>query len=157
MPLRRARTSRYHVLSALLSLSLSPPYLSAQTPTTGAISGHIVDPLGRPISAAAITIADLARRRYFTLESNPAGDFLAPSLPPSEYSLDIRSPSFRPLHLGIILVELGATARIHAALQPSTVQTSITVTQTPPSTPIWTPRPPPPRPSSPRLRSPASP
>ncbi len=128
MPLRRARTSRLYVLFALLLLSLSPTPLTAQTTTTGAISGHIVDPLGRPISPAVITVTDLAHIRSFTLASDPVGDFLAPSLPPSEYTLDIRSSGFGPLHLVSILVELGATARIQAALVPSSVQTSVTVT-----------------------------
>ncbi len=128
MPLRRAHTSRLYVLSALLSLSLAPTPLTAQTTTTGAISGHIVDPLGHPISTALITVTDLAHIRSFTLQSNPAGDFLALSLPPSEYTLDIRSSGFGPLHLVSILVELGATARVQAALLPSSVQTSITVT-----------------------------
>ncbi len=128
MFVRRARMSRTLALPALLLvLAFSHPPLAAQTSTTGAIGGRIVDALGRPVAAAQIIITDAAHSRRLSLQSAATGDFLAPSLPPSEYALDINSPGSKPQHFNSIVVELGATARVETALLPSTLQTSITV------------------------------
>lgn len=128
MFVRRARMSRTLALPALLLfLAFSHPPLAAQTSTTGAIGGRIVDALGRPVAAAQIIITDAAHSRRLSLQSAATGDFLAPSLPPSEYALDINSPGSQPQHFNSIVVELGATARVETALLPSTLQTSITV------------------------------
>lgn len=102
--------------------------LPAQSATTGAIAGRVVDALGLAIPAAELTIADIPHAVHISVRTGPTGAFLVPSLPPSEYSLGIRSSGFRPWHLKNVRVELGSTAGVVATLVPSTLKTEVTVT-----------------------------
>src|SRR4051812_44973986 len=64
--------------------------------TTGAISGFVLDPDGRPIQHAEVSAVQAARgfaRKAFT---DAAGFYLLPALPPAAYSVTATAEHFQP-------------------------------------------------------------
>ena len=111
----------------LLSSLAWPSFALGQTATTGAISGHVVDTQGRSVAGADISIIELAQGTRTHLRSSAAGDFLAPSLVPAEYTIEILSKDAGVVHLDNVRVEVGGTSRVRPVLAPMSLRTEITV------------------------------
>ena len=76
----------------------------AQSPTTGAIAGHLPNP------NAGFTLSSSTQTRQ--LRTDAQGNIFVVSLPPAEYTLDLHSGGGEPLHLTHIVVEVGSTTHI---------------------------------------------
>ena len=116
------------LLSLLFCLLLLAGFSRAQSASAmGSISGVVLDPHGRPIPAAQLTIrnTDFALTREVT--SDGEGRFAAGFLPAGPYTLQVRAPGFemkKPLRMtvgagGNVSVELRLT--IKAARESVTV------------------------------------
>jgi hypothetical protein len=79
---------RTAILFSLASLSLL-----AQV-NTGSISGYLLDPSGKSIPGAAVTLEDTARSLERSLTTSSTGYYEFDSLPPAEYRLRASAPSF---------------------------------------------------------------
>ncbi len=114
-------------LALLLLPGLLPPFLSSQTGTTGAISGHVEDVQGHLIETAEISIYASNQVPRILRWSSVTGEFVIPALPPTEYAVDLRAPGAQLVHLRHILVEIGGTTRVHITVFPTSIS-AVTVT-----------------------------
>ncbi len=120
------------VLLLLPALLLPFPIsLLAQSSTTGAISGLVVDTSGLPLPDAELVIADLARGTRAVVRCSSSGTFLVPSLPPAQYDVEVKHSGFQPSRRNNVLVELGSTTRVDATLAPASISTAVTVISDP--------------------------
>ena len=89
----RRTALRFHLLALFPALLLVASTLAAQTPT-GTISGRVVDAdqLAIPGVVVTVTSPNLQGVRMATTSSN--GAFILPSLPPGEYTVEVRNPAF---------------------------------------------------------------
>ena len=79
-------------LLALAAVSAAPAILFAQS--TATLSGTVKDPSGAALPGAQIVIRNNGTGTERTLTSDAAGQYVAPSLPPGDYSVRATAPGF---------------------------------------------------------------
>jgi hypothetical protein len=77
---------------AFAALSVTPAIIFAQS--TATLSGTVKDPSGAALPGAQIVIRNLGTGTERTLTSDTAGQYVAPSLPPGDYSLSATASGF---------------------------------------------------------------
>jgi len=99
--------------------------LAAQT--TGTLDGVVVDPSQQAVAGALLEILADATGERRHAESDAAGYFNVPGLPPGSYSLEIAAKGFRTeKRIGLTLTA-GQTLRVPAQLVIGTTQQSVEV------------------------------
>src|SRR5437764_4022303 len=90
------RTLSIHAGMVLLSVfaGLVAESLTAQT-TTGTVAGTVVDPSGRLIPAAKVSITNESTGEVRRAETTAAGDFSFPSLLPATYTVQVEMTGFQ--------------------------------------------------------------
>jgi hypothetical protein len=88
-----SRASFGAVIVVLTSLIAMAPPLWAQS--SGAIQGNITDAQGAVLPGATVSVRNQATGIERSLVSDAAGDYLAPSLPPGRYRIDVHLPGFQ--------------------------------------------------------------
>ena len=63
---------------------------------TGVLSGYVFDDSGAVIPGAAVTISNVGTNYELEVESNAAGLYVSPPLPPGTYRLTIQQEGFAP-------------------------------------------------------------
>src|SRR5215470_14229742 len=106
------------VFVGLLSVALLVPAgARSQAGATGAITGTVVDQKGGAIPGAAIVVTNLATgQKERDVTSTAAGTFNIPSLPPSNYSLEISAAGFSKFVIQNVVVRVTETASVTATL-----------------------------------------
>jgi len=94
----------------------------------GAISGVVQDARGAVIAGATVTISNAATGLERTLQTNDAGQFNVPVLPPGEYAVRVGQSGFSTLEQKNVIVNVGSTATLRLELQPGTVGEVVNVT-----------------------------
>ncbi len=112
---------------SLLFLLLAS-FLSAQT-SSGTLTGTVLDSTGGVIAGAQVRVigaetGDVAR----TLSTNGLGQFTAPLLRPSSYSLEIAYPGFKKLTRQGIPLRVDEVLELRLTLEPGGVNEQVTVT-----------------------------
>src|SRR5580704_15145206 len=79
---------------------------------TGSISGYVLDPSGKAIPGAGLTLEDTARSLTRSIQSSPAGYYEFDGLPPAEYRLSVNAASFAQLTTQAIRVEVDQRVRL---------------------------------------------
>jgi Carboxypeptidase regulatory-like domain len=104
----------HRTLIALLFASLT---LLAQV-NTGSISGYVLDPSGKAIPGASVTLEDAARSLTRSLQTSAAGYYEFDTLPPAEYRLSVSAASFAQMTTQPVRVEVDQRVRLdlHATL-----------------------------------------
>src|SRR5271157_1541507 len=95
---------------------------------TGAISGVVRDPSGGAVPGAKVTVTNTETGLARQIESNDAGQFMAPVLPPGRYKLLVGKEGFAQLETSDIDVSVGGTATMSLTLKLGSVGESVTVT-----------------------------
>jgi hypothetical protein len=90
-----------------LSASLSVP-VSAQSDTTGALGGQVVDRSGGAIRGAAVTIIHVDTGFRRTVQSDIEGRFSFPHVQPGLYRVEAEAPAFERVRQSVT-VPLGRT------------------------------------------------
>lgn len=83
----------------------------------GTIAGTIHDSTGAVIPQAKVTVVDPSTNVILTFLTNDQGDFVAPSLAPSQYMVRAEKPGFRPTEIKGVTVNAAMTARVDATLE----------------------------------------
>ena len=78
---------------------------------TGSISGYVLDPSGKAIPGAAVTLEDTARSLPRTVATSSAGYYEFDGLPPAEYRLAVNAASFAQMTTQPIRVEVDQHVR----------------------------------------------
>ena len=78
----------------------------------GRIMGNIADQSGGVIAGATVTVVDAARGVTRTLTSDSAGEYSAPSLVPSTYTVRVEFKGFKTLERQNVEVGVGQEVRL---------------------------------------------
>jgi hypothetical protein len=112
-----------HLAAVLLAAS---GFLQAQTPT-GQITGRVVDSSDAVVARVDITVTNANTGMQRRTESNDAGYYTVPLLPPGMYAVNVRRDGFRPVNRTGIIVAVDQIARIDFTLEVGAVTESIEV------------------------------
>ena len=100
--------------------------LGAQT-TTGEITGTVTDSTGAVVPGATITVTDLTTNTRRSVQTNAAGVYSLPALPPGTYSLRTEMQSFEAQIRNNITLQVSQVARIDVALKVGDVSQAVEV------------------------------
>jgi hypothetical protein len=133
-PLARCCAPLACCVFALFVLLASAPSLSAQA--TGTISGHVADPTGAVIPAAAVTLTDEGTGTARSTVTTSSGDFTFPNVPPGTYSVEATHSGFNAAVSHHVELQIGQSLtqnfslEVGAATQTVTVNAAGTLLQT---------------------------
>jgi outer membrane receptor protein involved in Fe transport len=105
-------------------MSFSPAAFSQAV--SGNINGTVIDSSGAPVPGAAVSITDLDRGARYSLQSTTDGNFEQKHLLAGRYQVKIESPGFGAFAVGAT-VQVDATTRVNATLNPASAQTTLIV------------------------------
>ncbi len=95
----------------------------------GRILGTVTDQSGGLVKGARVTITNVDTGVSRALETNDAGDYVAPSLPPGLYKLAAEATGFKKIERGGIRLEVAKDIRLDLTMQPGSVSETVTVTE----------------------------
>src|SRR5713226_4444513 len=126
---KKARAGKViSVLGAALGVLLFSVSLFAQA-NFGRILGIVTDQSGGVIAGATVTIVDKDRGVARTLITDDAGEYNAPTLIPSTYTVRVEAKGFRTLERQNVVLEVGKEVRVDLTPQPGEQSQTITVTE----------------------------
>src|SRR5467141_2602948 len=95
----------------------------------GRILGTVTDQSGGLVKGARVTITNVDTGVARTLETNDAGDYVAPSLPPGPYKLVVEATGFKKIERGGIRLEVAKDVRLDLTMVPGSVSEVVEVTE----------------------------
>src|SRR5713101_8371541 len=96
---------------------------------TGRILGTISDQGGGAVAGAAVLVTDVQRGVSRPLTADRAGEYNAPNLLPSTYTVRAEFKGFKTVERRNVLLEVGQDIRVDLTLQPGEMQQTVTVTE----------------------------
>ena len=96
----------------------------------GTISGTIHDSSGAIVPGASIKITNTDTNVTLDTASNSRGEFTAPSLPPSTYTIRVEKPGFRPSEETGLTLVAGGNVQADATLQVGAATQAVEVSAT---------------------------
>jgi Carboxypeptidase regulatory-like domain len=118
----------YILRSFLLLLILNCASLSAQSGTSSAISGTVLDASGAALPGAAITANEVDTKAVRTVQTNQDGRFLFSQVNPGSYTVSVRALGFAEQISQPIALEVGRTAALNFNLVVSATSQTVEVT-----------------------------
>ena len=112
-------------LLALAAVLLAPAALVAQS--TGTISGTVKDPTGAVLPGAQVVLHNLGTGVDRTLTSDGAGQYVAPSLPPGDYSIRVTASGFAAYTLQRFTLLVDAKSNVDIPLAPASAGETVQV------------------------------
>ena len=125
---RRTVPKSLFCAAAVLALALSPLALNAQTGSTGALSGTIIDPSGGTILGASIKVTNEATGEVRTVVSGANGNYIVPLLLPGTYRIEVSNPGFKASVYPGVHIDVTETASLNVRLEIGTPTETVTVT-----------------------------
>ena len=125
--MREARALVLPIGWASLALLLCACELSAQTLTTGAIAGSVLDPSGAAVASAILTVTHLANAASRTVKTGASGNYSVPLLDPGSYELVVEAPGFSTQEVSPVTVGLSETVTVNITLKVATARQSVRV------------------------------
>ena len=118
------------VLGALLIQTwlLHSRVATAQTITTGMVTGRIQDATGAVVSGALVTVVNLQTSLSRETVSDSGGRFLIAALEPGRFRITATFPEFATGLVEPVTVSLGETVSVEIVLQIAAIDQKITVT-----------------------------
>ena len=95
----------------------------------GRILGAVTDQSGGAVVGATVTILDTARGTTRTLTTDQAGEYNAPNLIPSTYTVTAAFQGFKTAERSGVILEVNQDLRVDLTLQPGEQTQKITVTE----------------------------
>lgn len=100
--------------------------------TTASLSGTITDPAGAVMPNVAVTVTDISTQAVQKTQSNSAGFYIVPNLPPGTYQLQAQARGFRTFVQGGIVLQVGQSATVSVKMQIGTEVQTVQVSSAPP-------------------------
>ena len=116
---------RQAVVVFLLSVFAFP--LNGQTPS-GEISGVVADQSGAAVTGVKITLTNIAINAIREVQTNEAGLYAFPALPPGVYTLKAEKTGFRAVERSNLEVQVGSANRIDLALEVGELTNLVVIT-----------------------------
>jgi beta-lactamase regulating signal transducer with metallopeptidase domain len=123
-PLTRSASIAAAIVLAVVTVLVAGFGASAQSFST--VSGSLVDPLGRVLPGATLTLSNAQTQSKYEIKSDATGHYEFVGLPPGNYTLMIESTGFRLLKREGIALS-GQPFEQNATLQVGSVTETITV------------------------------
>src|SRR5229473_2954556 len=118
-------------LYVLVSLCVCAAIASAQE-ITGQIRGIVTDASGAVIAKATVTITNVDRNQVLrALETNSAGEYVAPFLPVGRYSVAVEIKGFKKFIKNDVELNVSDRLTVDAALQTGAVTETVSVESEP--------------------------
>ena len=114
------------ILALSLGLAL-PSLVLAQGTPSGTISGFVLDPDGRPVSAARVVVESKNTGAARSVSSDHQGLYSVPALSPDRYNITVEANGFKTIHENDVMIEADQQARLDFALTVGSRTESITV------------------------------
>jgi hypothetical protein len=102
-------------------------FLSAQT-SEGRILGTVTDTSGAVVASARITVTNTATNVGRFLETNHAGEYVAPALDPGTYIVAAEAAGFMKAVSTSVLLEVSRDVRVDLKLKPGAITETMEVT-----------------------------
>jgi hypothetical protein len=122
----RARVAK--VLASLVGVLLISASLYAQS-NQGRILGTVRDQSGGSIAGATVTVTDTLKGVNRTLTTDEAGDYAAPNLDPSTYTIRVEFKGFKTYTREGMQIGVGQEAKVDVIMQPGEQAQTVTVTE----------------------------
>ena len=107
------------ILTTVLALTLMAPNAFAQSIVTGAISGTVVDQLGRPMVAAHVILTEVGTGTQRDGETGAGGQFDFLFVPPGTYEVFAEELGYRPQRVRGVPVGPGRSTTVSISLSPA--------------------------------------
>ena len=91
------------------------------------VSGSILDPTGKAIVGAQVTMTDTEKGQVRTAVSDSAGSYTLPSLPVGPYRLEVKAPGFKDYVQSGLVLQVGNNIQINVAMQVGSVSERVEV------------------------------
>src|SRR5271156_3836867 len=114
-------------LLGLGTLLVCSPLFSQSS--TGRILGDVRDPSAAVIVGASVEITDVQRGVSRTLETDSAGEYVAPNLEPGIYRITVTRAGFKRFERTNIQLEVAMDVRMDVVLQPGDATQTVIVTE----------------------------
>ncbi len=98
-----------------------------QVGATGTVLGTVTDSTGAVLPNVKVTVTNTATNAAFNTESNSAGDYNAPSLPPGSYTASAEMAGFAKTVKGPFTLTVDQKYRADLSLKPGAVSETLTV------------------------------
>jgi len=99
----------------------------------GRIQGTITDQSNAIIANASVTLINIATNVTTVRETSKTGLYVFDNVDPGTYSVSVEMAGFSKFLQENILLQANGDVTVNAFLKPGSVQTTVTVTETPPS------------------------
>src|SRR5690242_8735903 len=124
----RGRMLFVTIVWVVLACGLMPRGLQAQTQTgTGAVAGVVLDPDGKPVANAPVSIRNDAKQVIRTLATDINGRFGADGLPDGDYAIEVSAANFTIARRTGVQVGAGKTADVTFTLALAGLNEQLTV------------------------------
>src|SRR5713226_3078510 len=118
----------FQVVSFVCVALLMVISLRAQTSSTAAVAGTVLDSSGASVPKAKVVLTDTDTGETATTASAAGGEFTFPSVRPGNYKLVVTAAGFRQYVLSKITIEVGKSPLLHVTLQLGQVTETVEVT-----------------------------
>ena len=118
--------SSFHKIATLLVLLFLAAFAVAQT-NTARLSGTVSDSAGAVVSGATVTVTNVGTGRAVTANTDEAGNYVIPALPPSEYHVEVKQSGFKSVTQNVTL-QTQQVAVLNLVLEVGQVTENVTVT-----------------------------
>src|ERR1700685_3795627 len=98
----------------------------------GRILGTVTDQSGGVVAGATVTVVDTLRGVTRTLTTDDAGEYSAPNLTPSTYTVRAEAKGFKRIERQGIDLGVGKEVRVDLTVQPGEQEQTVTVTESVP-------------------------
>ncbi len=95
----------------------------------GRILGTVTDQSSGVVAGATVTVIDTERGVTRVLTTDDSGEYNAPNLTPSTYTVRVEAPGFKKLEHQKIEVEVGKEIRVDLTVQPGEQEQTVTVNE----------------------------
>ena len=100
----------------------------AQSTTTGAIGGTVMNPNKEVVPGATVTVKNEGTSKEETATTDDSGRFKIPNLPPGEYTVSVNSTGFAAFTQQKVIVEVGRETTLDIPLTIGPVSGTVQVT-----------------------------
>jgi hypothetical protein len=125
----RALAAKFTALCAVLIAACVLPALLWAQANQGRILGTVRDQSGGVIAGATVTVTDTLKGVSRTLTADQAGEYAAPNLDPSTYSIRVEYKGFKTFAREGMQIGVGQEAQVDVTMQPGEQTQTVTVTE----------------------------